>query len=337
MQINSNKAFQEFVFEKLTFSSFPKENYTLYTNPDRPELGYCCQYARAGYYELGIAEYTIPTDFSATFFNPNPQLRFGTLFHGKTHFKLFREQASSFSPASFLVYEKDIKGQQIWVHDEHFHGIEITVFPRYFTEVLLPQFKDCVNFNDFIQNYTYKFLPAQVIALLGQMMILHETNSLTPLYLEGLLMQCFAVLTQEIRSADGFHSTGTVTRIPVGTDRYLSIQPEDRQALETVHEILTANFANPPTLHELSSQVLLPPQKIKCAFRHFYHMTIHDYVLSLRMAEATHLLQTTGLRVEEIGARVGYPYPGNFIQVFKKTYGITPLQFRRSAEQDSFI
>ena len=336
MQINNSRDFQNYIFKQLTFSPYPKENYTLYTNPDRPELGYCCQYVREGCYALGIAEYTIPEDFSVTFSNPDPQLRFGTLFDGKTHFKLFREQASSFSPASFLVYEKNIKGQQVWMRDEHFHGIEFTVYPQYLTEVLLPQFKDCVNFEDFIQNYTYKFLPARVIALLGQMMALHEADTLTPLYLEGLLMQCLAVLALEFDGTDEPHSAGTVTHIPVGTDRYLSIQPEERQALETVHEILTTNFANPPTIHELSSQVLLPTQKLKYAFRHYYHTTIHAYVLSLRMTEAARLLQTSSLRVEEIGAKVGYPYPGNFISVFKKTYGITPLQFRRSKSDTIF-
>ena len=39
------------------------ENYTIYKNESKPELGYFIKYSREGYYDLGIGDYTIPLNF----------------------------------------------------------------------------------------------------------------------------------------------------------------------------------------------------------------------------------------------------------------------------------
>ena len=41
------------------------------------------------------------------------------------------------------------------------------------------------------------------------------------------------------------------------------------------------------------------------------------------------LLSETLLGIDEIALQCGYHYPANFIRMFKKYYGVTPLQFRK--------
>lgn len=343
MQVKDIRSFQEYVFQKLTFQSFTKENHTLYTNPSHPELGYCYIYQRANsnqrgeyyqqadYYQFGIADYTIPEDFSVHFHNTTRQLRLGTMMAGKTHFKLSDTPASSFLPSSFLVMEENIRGQQIWKAGEHLQGIELTIFEPYMRDIVLPLFPDIFTFDSFMANYTYHFLPVGVLQIIGRLSELHERRQLSPLFLEGLILECIAILNEDIRNRHGnFVHTRQAEHIPMGANRFLTIHEEDKAAVRRAHDILSDTFRNPPTIQALSEQVLLSPQKLKYAFAAQYHMGIYEYTLSLKMAHAAMLLSTTSMSIDAIANEVGYHYSGSFIQAFKKTYGQTPLKFRKS-------
>lgn len=335
MTVHSAKEFQEYVFHQLHFTPVPKNHYTLYQDSQKPDNGYCCIYSRNNYYELGIADYTVPEDFSVTFSSQDRKLRFGTLFYGKTHFKLQHQEVSSFTPSSFLVLEENLKGRQVFKAGDHYHGIEFTVFDRYIEEVICRQFENALNFSAFTANRTYKFLPQTVITVLNRILSLHTQNRLPPMMLEGLLLTCLALFAQEFEQEQNcFTNQISHSKIKIGRNRFLSIHYEDKKAVFRAHDILTEQFKNPPTIQDLSEQVLLSSQKLKYAFAKQYHMTIYEYILSLRMAYSANLLRTTNLSVEEIAAKTGYHYPGNFIQMFKKTYGKTPLKYRREAEGD---
>lgn len=41
-----------------------------------------------------------------------------------------------------------------------------------------------------------------------------------------------------------------------------------------------------------------------------------------------HLLMNTSFSINEIAQKVGYNYPSNFINAFKKKVGISPSKFR---------
>lgn len=341
MLVSSTDEFQAFMFKQLHFSPDVKDNYTCYSDRDHPESGYCCIYCREGYYQLGIADYTIPEDFSVSFQNPARQLRFGMMLSGKTHFKLYQQNAASFTPSSFIVLEENIKGQQAWRAGDHFHGLELTVSVDFIENILHPVFPDCVSLSAFETNYTYKMLPAGVINLLNQMHFLHEKDALTPLYLEGLILQCLALLAETsapltavqtaMNKADQQHiPRGTVMHtIKISDTRTLTLSTADLSAVHLAHDILTEQYKNPPTVHELSEQVSLSMQKLNYAFLHEYDTTISDYILSLKMEYGAKLLSETLLGVDEIASQCGYHYPANFIRMFKKYYGVTPLRFRK--------
>jgi len=66
-------------------------------------------------------------------------------------------------------------------------------------------------------------------------------------------------------------------------------------------------------------------------FKSMTGVTFNDYVTQVRMERAKLLLATTADSVAQIGERVGgfnVPY---FTTLFKKTYGITPSQYREQA------
>ena len=54
----------------------------------------------------------------------------------------------------------------------------------------------------------------------------------------------------------------------------------------------------------------------------------HEYLIKYRINKAKYLLKSSDLSVEHISESVGYSNASNFITIFKKLEGVTPLQYR---------
>ncbi|MCD7739549.1 MAG: helix-turn-helix transcriptional regulator [Lachnospiraceae bacterium] len=63
-------------------------------------------------------------------------------------------------------------------------------------------------------------------------------------------------------------------------------------------------------------------------FKTVIHKAPIDYINYYRIECACHLLSSTRLSVTEIAYQVGYNDSGYFIRRFKKSKGVTPLQYR---------
>jgi transcriptional regulator GlxA family with amidase domain len=53
-----------------------------------------------------------------------------------------------------------------------------------------------------------------------------------------------------------------------------------------------------------------------------------DYIQTLRIEEAKHLLESTSIPMDDIGAQVGYEDPASFRRAFKRIAGVTPARYR---------
>ncbi len=331
MIVKSSKEFKAAVLEKLNFSIFPNENYTLYTDTNRPELGHLISYSRDGYYNLGIADYTIPKDFSLSFATPELLMRFGLVYKGITEFQLENSPVSSFTPSSFFVIEKNIKGRQRWKKGQHYHGTEITIHERYFEEIIKPNFPNIMDLNAFLKNYTYTYLPLEIVNIIHQLQSLANKNLLNSIYLESKILECIGILINEANRApeNAFTNQINYGNINIGNARIIKLTSSDIHSIQKAHDILSKNYHNPPSINTLSKMVFLNEQKLKAGFSKHYHMTIGEYTNHIRMTMAANLLSTTDLSIEDIAWKVGYNYSANFSKMFKKTYGKTPLKFRK--------
>ncbi|WP_300384337.1 helix-turn-helix transcriptional regulator [Clostridium sp.] len=332
MIVKSNEEFRNAVFNKLGFIPIKDKNYTLYKNINNPNLGYLINYAREGYYNLGIADYTIPEDFSISFNNPEFLMRFGVVYTGVTKFKIENSPVSSFTPSSFFVMEKDLKGIQSWKKGQHFHGIEITIHRKYLEEVIAPYFPNIIDFEYFLKNHTYIYLPLEIVEIIHKLQSLTDENSLNSIYLESKILECIAILINEVTnsSENAFTNQINYGNINIGKNRSIKLTSSDINAIKKAHDILSENYDNPPTIESLSKVVFLNQQKLKAGFSKHYHMTIGEYTNSIRMTVAANLLSTTDLSIDEVSKKVGYNYSANFSKMFKKTYGKTPLIFRKT-------
>lgn len=331
MKQKNTTNFKENIRKQLSFSPEKQKEFTLYRNKERPELGYSLQYERKGYYSLGIADYTIPHDFSLPFSHNLTFMKFGMFYIGKTQYQLKGQPVSFTTPSSFFVIESNLEGMQKWKKGQRFYGVEITIYKQYFEEIIIPLYPDANIMNRFETNNTYHYLPEEIVRIIEQIVALSEKNALTGIYLESKMLECIAILTNTLNSSknNAFSFQTDYGNISIGEGRQIKLIPSDIKAIQEAHTILNEEFGNPPSIMQLSHRIFLNEQKLKAGFSHYYHMSIGEFVNSVRMTKAANLLATTDLNIETIARQVGYEYSGNFSRMFKKTYGKSPFVFRR--------
>jgi AraC-like DNA-binding protein len=98
---------------------------------------------------------------------------------------------------------------------------------------------------------------------------------------------------------------------------------------ERIMRWLDTHFADPFVLDRLAEDLHLSKFYVSRLFRRETGSSITEYLTARRIMRACHLLETTDLSVEQVGAKVGLPNTSHFIHTFKKTVGTTPLKYRR--------
>lgn len=94
--------------------------------------------------------------------------------------------------------------------------------------------------------------------------------------------------------------------------------------------ILTSDLSRRYPVRELAAGFGVSETSLKNYFRGVYGKNISDYLRDLRMERAASLLASTRDTVVQIAEVVGYTNQSKFASVFKKKYGVTPLEYRRT-------
>ena len=89
------------------------------------------------------------------------------------------------------------------------------------------------------------------------------------------------------------------------------------------------SFAGEISLKEFGKQFHLSEKYVSRYFKEHFHITLSKYVTYLRLEHAKQLLQNTDIPVTEVAMQSGYQNVSYFIRSFKKTYGVSPLKYRK--------
>lgn len=103
----------------------------------------------------------------------------------------------------------------------------------------------------------------------------------------------------------------------------------DDATISKSQEWIAEHYDCPNPVAEMTVRSGLTERTFKRRFRRSTGYTPIDYVQSLRIEEAKHMLETTEQPIEEVAEQVGYEDSGSFRRLFKRQVGISPHQYRQ--------
>lgn len=109
-----------------------------------------------------------------------------------------------------------------------------------------------------------------------------------------------------------------------------SMPAYDQENLEQAAAEISADPGRKILIPELARQYRLSPSRFKSLFKQQFGLTVHQFILKVRMARASDLIIHTKLSVREIAAQLGYLNDSTFSASFKKKTGSGPAELRRS-------
>ena len=105
----------------------------------------------------------------------------------------------------------------------------------------------------------------------------------------------------------------------------------DRKSSNSFNKILDyvyEHYSQPLSNKELAVHFNYHPNYISQLFTQHTGISLHQYLLRIRVRQALYLLQTTELSVSEVATKVGFGSTSYFCQYFKKSTGYSPASFK---------
>ena len=92
-------------------------------------------------------------------------------------------------------------------------------------------------------------------------------------------------------------------------------------------------YIEPLNLERLTQIACMGTTKLKTCFKKYYDCTITEYIQQRRMSQAEYLLAYTELTVGQVAQTVGYSTSSRFAELFRKSTGLLPLEYRKTAQR----
>jgi AraC-like DNA-binding protein len=105
------------------------------------------------------------------------------------------------------------------------------------------------------------------------------------------------------------------------------IDNDDIRRVMKAEELIMENLSgNPPTIEELSKELLVSATKLKKDFKEVYGSPIYEYYQKARMNRGKEMLLSGDYTVKEVGYALGYSNLSHFTYAFKKAFSILPSE-----------
>lgn len=115
------------------------------------------------------------------------------------------------------------------------------------------------------------------------------------------------------------------------TEKQLTAQ--DISQLQNVTAYLNDHYAFDLPLERLAKIACMGTTKLKKSFKQLHGCTITEYIQQRRMGQAEHLLIHTDFTIGQIAEMIGYSTSSRFAELFRKSTGILPAEYRRMARR----
>ncbi len=156
-----------------------------------------------------------------------------------------------------------------------------------------------------------------ITTLLQQMCV--ENNQVDSYSMPLLSMQLYQLLLQLKRNGVFYYET---------SEKYPSVSED----ISAVMEYINLNYHLPLTLDEVAGKANLSPTYLSKKFRRVTGVTFKEYLNYIRIRKASQALLTTDYSITQIAADCGFNGSNYFKDIFRKTTGYSPREFRRQSK-----
>ena len=107
--------------------------------------------------------------------------------------------------------------------------------------------------------------------------------------------------------------------------------------VEAIKEYIHSHYAEPLTLNGIADHISMSPSSCSRFFRKHAGRTVTDYIVDVRLGNASRALVDTNESVSVICYACGFNNLSNFNRVFKAKKGMTPREFRHLYKKKKVI
>ena len=174
------------------------------------------------------------------------------------------------------------------------------------------------------QAYSMSVINALLVFARQQDLEIEEVFDGIPNYLE--IMQKYA-------SADTFMEWLEEQCIRLNASQGRERENKAKGIIEEAKQKIQEEFGDPDIgLEKIAAEVGLTQTYFSSLFKKETGMSFVEYLTDTRMKEAMRLLKETNEKIYVVAQKVGYLESGYFSHVFKKKYGMSPIQCRRQGQ-----
>lgn len=129
----------------------------------------------------------------------------------------------------------------------------------------------------------------------------------------------------------GLKFIGELGLLKLPTDEKNSHRDEKNNSrLTELNHIINTHFADEVTCEAIAEKMFLSRRQLNRFTEKYYGMTLNAMIKSRRLSVAGKLLIDGDMDIEDIALAVGYKSKSAFHSLFKKFYGLTPSQYRKT-------
>lgn len=171
------------------------------------------------------------------------------------------------------------------------------------------------------------------LSLLCEKQLYHKENiSKTSPILPVLLPAVLKLLpsgeyTASLHLSAIFHLIFSALLDACGNNEKTAVLPEHVLRMKQIYD---SGYPSSHSLESLENEIGISRYRLCRDFSMHIGVSPVQYLNQVRLSHARRLLLTTSLTIREVGLSVGIENTTHFINLFKKSAGITPLQFRQN-------
>lgn len=111
------------------------------------------------------------------------------------------------------------------------------------------------------------------------------------------------------------------------------LSAQDVQQLENLTLYLNDHCIQDIPLKQIVRISCMSARKLQTAFKEYHGCTITEYIQQRRMSQAETLLAKTDLSIGQVAQSVGYTSASRFAELFRKSTGLLPLEYRKVSQR----